>query len=237
MENQNEKIYAMPRIGDPAPEFKAVTTQGPIHFPSDYKGNWVILFSHPADFTPVCTSEFMTFAVLEDKFAEVNCKLVGLSIDGLYSHIAWLRTIKEKIQYKGMKDVEVKFPLIEDITMEVANKYGMVQPGESETKAVRAVFFIDPKGVIRTIIYYHLSLGRNFDELYRVVVALQAADAFGVAMPADWRPGDDVIVPTAGSCGVAKERMESKDEMKCYDWFFCTKPLAEEKVWSKLKKK
>ena len=179
----------------------------------------------------------MTFAVMEEKSAAVNCKLVGLSIDGIYSHIAWLRTIKEKIEYRGMKDVEVKFPLIEDITMEVANKYGMVQPGESETKAVRAVFFIDPKGVIRTIIYYPLSLGRNFDELYRVVVALQAADAFGVAMPADWRPGDDVIVPTAGSCGVAKERMESKDEMKCYDWFFCTKPLAEEKVWSKLKKK
>jgi peroxiredoxin (alkyl hydroperoxide reductase subunit C) len=159
------------------------------------------------------------------------------SADPIYSHIAWLRTIKEKIQYKGMKDVEVKFPLIEDITMEIANKYGMVQPGESETKAVRAVFFIDPKGIIRTIIYYPLSLGRNFDELYRVVVALQAADEFGVAMPADWRPGDDVIVPTAGSCGVAKERMESKDDIKCYDWFFCTKPLPEEKVWSKLKKK
>ncbi len=235
--NQNEKTFAMPRIGDPAPGFKAVTTQGPLNFPGDFKGNWVILFSHPADFTPVCTSEFMTFAVMEEQFAAVNCKLVGLSIDGIYSHIAWLRTIKEKIQYKGMKDVEVKFPLIEDITMEIANKYGMVQPGESETKAVRAVFFIDPKGIIRTIIYYPLSLGRNFDELYRVVVALQAADEFGVAMPADWRPGDDVIVPTAGSCGVAKERMESKDDIKCYDWFFCTKPLPEEKVWSKLKKK
>ncbi len=234
---EDNEVVSMPRIGDNAPEFKAVTTQGEINFPADYKGSWVILFSHPADFTPVCTSEFMTFASMEPKFTEVNCKLVGLSIDGLYSHIAWLRTIKEKIEYNGMKDVEVKFPLIEDITMNVAKKYGMIQPGESQTKAVRAVFFIDPKGIIRAIIYYPLSLGRNFDELYRVVVALQTADSFSVAMPADWRPGKDVIVPTAGSCGVAKERMESKEDMKCYDWFFCTKKLPEDKVWEAVKKK
>jgi len=139
-----EKTYSMPRIGEKAPDFKAVTTQGEINFPGDYKGSWVILFSHPADFTPVCTSEFMTFASMEKKFNEAGCKLVGLSVDGLYSHIAWLRTIKEKIEYKGMKNIEVTFPLIEDITMEVANKYGMLQPGESSTKAVRAVFFIDP---------------------------------------------------------------------------------------------
>jgi len=235
--NLEHETISMPRIGDKAPEFKAVTTQGNINFPEDYKGSWVILFSHPADFTPVCTSEFMTFASLESKFTEVNCKLVGLSVDGLYSHIAWLRTIKEKIEYKGMKNIEVKFPLIEDITMDVAKRYGMIQPGESNTKAVRAVFFIDPKGIIRAIIYYPLSLGRNFDELYRVVVALQAADEFGVALPADWRPGDDVIVPTAGSCGVAKERMESKDEMHCYDWFFCTKKIPEAKIWDTIRKK
>ena len=234
--NENIQTVSMPRIGDKAPAFKAVTTQGEISFPEQYAGSWVILFSHPADFTPVCTSEFMTFATLETKFAEVNCKLVGLSVDGLYSHIAWLRTIKEKIEYKGMKDVEVKFPLIEDITMEVAKKYGMIQPGESNTKAVRAVFVIDHKGTIRTVIYYPLSLGRNFDELYRVVVALQTADAFQVATPADWRPGDDVIVPTAGSCGVAKERMESKDEMHCYDWFFCTKKIDKEKVMNTITK-
>ncbi len=234
---EENQVVSMPRIGDNAPEFKAVTTQGNISFPADYKGSWVILFSHPADFTPVCTSEFMTFASMENKFAEVNCKLVGLSVDGLYSHIAWLRTIKEKIEYKGMKNVEVKFPLIEDITMEVAKKYGMLQPGESNTKAVRAVFVIDPVGKIRTIIYYPLSLGRNFDELYRVVVALQTADKFSVATPADWRPGDDVIVPTAGSCGVAKERMESKDEMHCYDWFFCTKKLSKEMIEKEILKK
>jgi peroxiredoxin 2/4 len=229
--------FTMPRIGDRAPSFKAVTTQGEINFPETFSGSWVILFSHPADFTPVCTSEFMTFASLEDTFAKANCKLVGLSVDGLYSHIAWLRTIKDKIEYKGMKNVEVKFPLIEDITMSVAKMYGMIQPGESSTKAVRAVFVIDPKGIIRAIIYYPLSLGRNFDELYRVVIALQTADAFSVATPADWRPGDDVIVPPAGSCGVAKDRMAGKEDMKCHDWFFCTKKLDKEKVLSTVLKK
>lgn len=224
---QTEQVTAMPRIGDKAPEFDAVTTQGDIHFPKDYEGKWVILFSHPADFTPVCTSEFMTFATMENEFNSLNCQLVGLSVDGLYSHIAWLRTIKEKIEFKGMKDVEVKFPLIEDITMAVAKKYGMIQPGESNTKAVRAVFFIDPKGVIRAIIYYPLSLGRNFDELKRALVAMQTADKYAIATPADWRPGDDVIVPPAGSCGVAKERMDNTGDMTCYDWFFCTKPLKE----------
>jgi peroxiredoxin (alkyl hydroperoxide reductase subunit C) len=235
--NENQVVIAMPRIGDKAPSFKAVTTQGSINFPEDYKGSWVILFSHPADFTPVCTSEFMTFASMEEKFAKANCKLVGLSVDGLYSHIAWLRTIKEKIEYKGMKNVEVKFPLIEDITMEVAKKYGMMMPGESNTKAVRAVFFVDPKGIIRAIIYYPLSLGRNFDELYRAVVAMQAADAFSIATPADWRPGDDVIVPPAGSCGVAKERMENKEGIKCYDWFFCTKQISKEAIEKEILKK
>lgn len=229
---------SMPRIGDKAPAFKAVTTQGEINFPEQYAGSWVILFSHPADFTPVCTSEFMTFASLEEKFAEANCKLVGLSVDGLYSHIAWLRTIKEKIEYRGMKNIEVKFPLIEDITMEVAKKYGMIQPGESSTKAVRAVFVIDPKGIIRTIIYYPLSLGRNFDEIYRIVVALQVADVFGVAIPADWRPGDPVIVPPPGSCGVARERMEAKQpDVICHDWFFCTKQLPKEKALGAILKK
>lgn len=234
---EENQVVSMPRIGDPAPEFTAVTTQGNINFPADYKGSWVILFSHPADFTPVCTSEFITFASLEEQFAEANCKLVGLSVDGLYSHIAWLRTIREKIEYKGMKNVEVKFPLIEDITMEVAKKYGMIQPGESNTKAVRAVFYVDPKGIIRTIIYYPLSLGRNFKELYRVLIALQTADEFSIATPADWHPGDDVIVPPAGSCGVAKDRMEGKADMKCYDWFFCTKPLDKEKVLKAIIKK
>ncbi len=226
-----EQITAMPRIGDDAPTFEAVTTQGNINFPADYSGKWVILFSHPADFTPVCTSEFITFAHLEDKFGKANCKLVGLSIDGLYSHIAWLRTIKDKIEFNGMKNIEVKFPLIEDITMEVAKKYGMIQPGESKTQAVRAVFFIDPNGIIRAIIYYPLSLGRNFDEIYRALIAMKTSDEFKVATPADWNPGDDVIVSPAGSCGAAEERMEMQNgEMECKDWFFCTKKLDKQEV-------
>jgi len=236
-EQEQEQINAMPRIGDKAPEFKAITTQGDINFPTDFSGEWVVLFSHPADFTPVCTSEFMTFANLEDKFAKANCKLVGLSIDGLYSHIAWLRTIKEKIKFNGMKNIEVKFPLIEDITMEVAKKYGMIQPGESKTQAVRAVFFIGPNSKIRAIIYYPLSLGRNFDEIYRALIAMQTSDKFSVATPADWNPGDDVIVSPAGSCGVAEERMTSEDELKCEDWFFCTKKLDKEEVLDKILKK
>ena len=234
---EQENVVSMPRIGDKAPEFRAVTTQGNINFPADYAGEWVILFSHPADFTPVCTSEFMTFAHLDAKFKKANCNLVGLSIDGLYSHIAWLRTIKDKIKFKGMKNIEVKFPLIEDISMNVAKKYGMIQPGESETQAVRAVFFIDPKGMIRAMIYYPLSLGRNFDEIYRALVAMQTSDKFSVATPADWHPGDDVIISPAGSCGVAEERMTSDDELDCEDWFFCTKKLDKDKVLSEVLKK
>ena len=231
---EQEKVISIPRIGDKAPEFKAVTTQGIVNFPGDYKGKWVILFSHPADFTPVCTSEFITFASLESKFAKANCKLIGLSIDGLYSHIAWLRTIKEKIKFNGMKNVEVKFPLIEDITMEIAKKYGMIQPGESKTQAVRAVFFVDPKGIVRALIYYPLSLGRNFDELYRALIAMQTSDKFAVATPADWKPGDDVIISPAGSCGVAEERMTSKNGITCEDWFFCTKKLDKDAILSEL---
>jgi len=211
----------MPLIGDVAPSFKAVTTQGEINFPEDYKGKWVILFSHPADFTPVCTTEFMTFASMADEFKALNTELVGLSVDSLYAHIAWLRKVQE-LEWNGKKNIEVTFPLIEDIRMEVANKYGMMQPGQSNTQAVRPVFVIDPNAKIRTILYYPLSTGRNFDEIKRIVVALQKADSDSVATPADWRPGDDVIVPTAGSCGTAKERMDNQtDDQYCLDWFMC----------------
>jgi len=217
------KVNRMPLIGEAAPAFKAVTTQGDINFPEDYKGKWVILFSHPADFTPVCTTEFMTFATMAKEFEELNTELIGLSVDSLYAHIAWLRKIQE-LEWNGMKNVEVKFPLIEDIRMDVANKFGMIQPGQSNTQAVRAVFVIDPEAKIRTILYYPLSMGRNFDEIKRIILALQKADKDGVATPADWRPGDDVIIPTAGSCGAAKERVESQDENTyCLDWIMCFK--------------
>lgn len=213
----------MPLIGEPAPAFRAATTQGTIRFPEDYRGKWIILFSHPSDFTPVCTTEFMTIASMADEFKAINTELVGLSVDSLYSHIAWLRKIQE-LEWNGKQNLEVQFPLIEDIRMEVANKYGMVQPAQSNNQAVRAVFIIDPKGVIRLIFYYPQSTGRNFDEIKRVILALQKADADGVATPADWRPGDDVIVPVAGSCQTAKERMDSPlEEQYCLDWFMCFK--------------
>lgn len=222
--------YRLPLIGEKAPPFTAETTQGPITFPDDFKGHWVIFFSHPADFTPVCTTEFMTFATMQPEFEKMNCRLLGLSIDSTYSHIAWLRTIHEKIEYKGMRQVEVNFPVISDLTMEVAKAYGMLQPGASNTQAVRAVFVINPDSVIRAILYYPLSCGRNMDEIKRLLIALQTADRFKVATPANWQPGDDVIVPPPGSCGVAKERMASKDpNVRCLDWFLCLKKLPDSK--------
>jgi len=221
----------IPLIGETAPAFKAHTTQGPIHFPKDYEGKWVILFSHPADFTPVCTTEFMTFATMMPEFKALNCELVGLSIDSHYAHIAWLRTIKEKIKYKNMANVEVTFPLIADVKMEVAKTYGMVQPAASDTQAVRAVFLIDPKAKIRAILYYPLSNGRNFPELKRLLIALQTTDQHGCATPADWQPGDDVIVPPPGSCGTAKERMEKPDpDAYALDWFMTFKRLPKDRL-------
>lgn len=219
----HEDRFQMPLLGDAAPEFVANTTKGEIHFPKDYKGKWVILFSHPADFTPVCTTEFMTFATMADEFKALNTELIGLSIDSLFSHIAWIRKIEE-MEFKGMKHVKINFPVIDDIRMDVAKKYGMVQPNQSNQQAVRAVFVIDPEGKIRTIIYYPMALGRNFDELKRVIQALQTADKLGAAMPANWRPGDDVIVPPAATADIARQRVEKPEGMTCHDWFLCTKP-------------
>ena len=215
----------LPLIGDKAPSFTAETTQGTINFPEDYKGKWVILFSHPADFTPVCTTEFLTFATMEKEFDEMNCKLVGLSIDSIHSHIAWLRTIKEKVEFGGHKNVEVNFPVISDLSMDVSKKYGMLHPNVSTTSAVRAVFVIDPKGIVRTILYYPASAGRNMQEIKRVLTALQVADKHNVATPANWQPGDDVIVPSPGSCGTAKERVaQDGTGVRVVDWFLTFKP-------------
>ncbi len=218
----NEK--RMPLIGEKAPSFHAETTQGPINFPEDFKGKWVIFFSHPADFTPVCTTEFMTFATMQPEFEKLNCKLLGLSIDSTYSHIAWLRTIKEKIEYKGMKGVEVNFPVISDLTMEVSRAFGMLQPQASTTQAVRAVFLIDPNAVVRAILYYPLSNGRNMEEIKRILIACQLSDREKVATPANWQPGDEVIVPPPGSCGTAKERVEKPaSDTRVLDWFMVMK--------------
>jgi len=219
-----EETNRIPLIGEKAPEFEAETTQGAISFPKDYEGKWVIFFSHPADFTPVCTTEFMTFASMADEFKALNCELLGLSIDGTYSHIAWLRTIKEKIEYRGMKDIEVVFPVISDLTMDVAKKYGMVQAAASTTQAVRAVFIIDPQAVVRAILFYPLSNGRNMQEIKRLLIAMQHSDAHKIATPANWELGDDVIIPPPGSCGSAKERVEQAGEdYQCLDWFLCLK--------------
>ena len=222
-----ETTTRLPLIGEDAPSFEADTTQGRIKFPENYKGKWVILFSHPADFTPVCTTEFMTFASMQGEFRELNCELVGLSIDSTFSHIAWLRTIKEKVQFRDMKNVEVMFPVISDLTMEVSRAYGMLQPSASTTQAVRAVFFIDPESKVRALLYYPLSNGRNFQEIKRLLMAMQMSDTHKVATPADWQPGEEVIVPPPGSCGAAKERVESTDpSIRCVDWFLCFKKIA-----------
>ncbi|KMY67861.1 peroxiredoxin [Desulfocarbo indianensis] len=230
MGDKEPREYNLPLIGEKAPAFKAETTQGPIKFPDDFKGKWVIFFSHPADFTPVCTTEFMTFASMQEEFKELKAELLGLSIDSTFSHIAWLRTIKEKIEYKGMKEVEVTFPVISDLTMEVAKLYGMLHPEASNVQAVRAVFIIDPKGVVRAVLYYPLTNGRNMDEIKRLLIAMQTSDKNQVATPANWQPGDEVIIPPPGSCGTAKERVESAGEdYRCLDWFLCLKQLPEEK--------
>ncbi len=219
-----EQPARLPLIGEPAPCFKAESTQGPINFPEDFKGKWVIFFSHPADFTPVCTTEFMTFASMQPEFEKLNCKLLGLSIDSTYSHIAWLRTIKEKIEFRGMKGVEVTFPVISDLTMEVSKAFGMLQPSASTTQAVRAVFLIDPEAYVRAILYYPLSNGRNMEEIKRLLMAMQLSDKHKVATPANWQPTEDVIVPPPGSCGTAKERVEQPAaDTKVLDWFMVLK--------------
>ncbi|MCX7819575.1 MAG: peroxiredoxin [Kiritimatiellae bacterium] len=222
----SESTGRLPLIGERAPPFEAETTQGRISFPQDFAGKWVVFFSHPADFTPVCTTEFITFATMQPEFERRNCRLLGLSIDSTYSHIAWLRTIQERIEYRGMKNVEVRFPVISDLTMEIARAYGMLQPGASTTQAVRAVFLIDPGAIVRAILYYPLTLGRNVDEILRMLIALQTSDRYRVATPANWQPGDDVILPAPGSCGAARERMEQPgSDVRCLDWFLCLKRL------------
>ncbi|MGY5852846.1 MAG: peroxiredoxin [Candidatus Thorarchaeota archaeon] len=215
MEETSERRMLL--IGEEVPDFEAVTTDGSIKFSDWAKGSWVILFSHPADFTPVCTTEFMAFADIHPQLTERGVKLIGLSIDSIYSHIAWLNTIKEKL------GKDIPFPIIEDLSMNVATKYGMLHPAQSSTAAVRAVFFIDPEFKLRALIYYPLSNGRNMDEILRVVDAFQTSDKHKVATPANWRPGDEVIVPPPKTKEAAEKRLlEGYD---CADWFFCKKKL------------
>jgi peroxiredoxin (alkyl hydroperoxide reductase subunit C) len=206
----------MPRINEAAPAFEARTTHG-IKKLSDYKGKWLVLFSHPADFTPVCTTEFMAFAKHYPAFQKLNCDLLGLSIDSYYSHVAWVRNIKEKF------GVEIPFPIIEDLSMKVANAYGMIHPGAADTSAVRATFIIDPKGIMRAMVYYPMTNGRSIPEFLRLVTALQTSDANKIATPEGWQPGDKVIVPPPQDAAGAEARMGEGYE--CTDWYFCTKSL------------
>jgi peroxiredoxin (alkyl hydroperoxide reductase subunit C) len=213
-----EEVTHMPLIGDKAPHFVANTTQGQINFPEDFSGKWVVLFSHPADFTPVCSTEFMTFASMAEDFKKVNTELVGLSIDSLHSHIAWLRDLEKK-SWKGIENLKIDFPLIDDVSMDVSRKYGMLH-STSKTSTIRAVFVIDDKGIVRTILYYPASTGRNMCEIMRIVVALQKADKEKIATPANWKPGDDVIVPPPATTPAARERMELKgDDINRLDWY------------------
>ncbi len=214
---ENLLQYTMPRIGDQAPDFDAITTIGKLKF-SDYNnGSWIILFSHPADFTPVCTTEMTGFALEKDFFAKHNCKLIGLSIDSIHAHIAWVNAVQEKT------GVLFEFPIIADIDMKVAQLYGMLQPGESETAAVRAVFIIDPIGKVRLIMYYPLNVGRNMEEIKRTLIALQTSDEYSVAIPLNWQPGDKVIVPPPKTLDALAERKASNLEM--VDWYLAKKSI------------
>ncbi len=217
-ETTAEQAQARPmlHLGEIAPDFEAVTTHGPIKL-SDYNGQWVILFSHPADFTPVCTTEFMGFAKMHPELEKRGVKLIGLSVDSVHSHIAWVRNIEEKM------GVKIPFPVIADLSMKVGELYGMIHPGQSATAAVRCVFVIDPDQILRAMIYYPLSTGRNMDEILRLIDALQAADKYGIATPADWRPGDQAIVPPPATTDAAEKRLgEGYD---CKDWYFCKKTI------------
>ena len=206
----------LPRLNEPAPQFEAVTTHGTLKL-SDFEGRWLILFSHPADFTPVCTTEFLAFTEIFPELQKRGTDLLGLSIDSVYSHIAWVRNIEEK------SGVKIPFPVIADLDRKVATAYGMVMPGESKTETSRCVFVIDPSGVLRAKIYYPLTTGRNMDEILRLVDALQTADANKVATPANWRPGDKVIVPAPNTTETAEERVGEGYE--CVDWYLCKKSL------------
>lgn len=212
-------INRMPGIGDKAPAFHAVTTQGEMDFPKDYSGKWVVLFSLQMDFTPVCTTELMIFASMIKEFGELDTELIGLSTASVYTHIAWLRKIKE-LAWKDMKHVEVSFPLIADASMEIAEKYAMLHHRYSKTQTVRAVYIIDPDGTIRAIQFYPASLGRNIQEIKRMIMALQKADRENASIPAQWMPGEDVILPPPKTIVEASDRMEKVNEdMYCLDWF------------------
>jgi peroxiredoxin (alkyl hydroperoxide reductase subunit C) len=218
----------IPRINEPAPDFSARTTHGPRAL-SDYRGKWLVLFSHPADFTPVCTTEFIAFSQAYPKFKALGCELLGLSVDSNFSHLAWIRNIEEHF------GIEIPFPIIEDLSMKVASDYGMIQPGASDTSTVRATFFIDPKSKIRAMVYYPMTNGRSVAEFLRLLEGLQTSDKHAVATPEGWCPGDKVIVPAPATIAEARARMRAGYET--VDWYFSKKKLGGNKGGAKRAKK
>ncbi|SRX55192.1 peroxiredoxin [Aequorivita sp. CIP111184] len=219
MENSELKeVTSMPRIGDIAPDFTAKTTKGDIKLSEFAKDKWIVMFSHPADFTPVCTTEMSGFAIRKPEFDALNTELLGLSIDSIHAHLGWVNNVREKT------GVYFDFPIIADIDMKVSKLYGMLQPNESETAAVRAVFFIDPAKKIRLIMYYPLNVGRNMDEILRALYALQTSDKYSVAMPLDWKKGDKVIIPPPKTLAEMEERLND-DSIEKVDFYLAKKSL------------
>ena len=210
------EAVSLPLLGGQAPDFEAVTTQGTLRL-TDFRGSWLVLFSHPADFTPVCTTEFMAFSEIYEDLQERNTELLGLSVDSVSSHIAWIRNVEEKM------GVKIPFPIIADLNKEVSMLYGMLHPAQSKTETVRCVFIIDPEGIIRTILYYPLTTGRNMQEILRIIYALQTTDENNVATPANWKTGDPVVVPPPGTTEQAEERIN--EGYDCKDWYLCFKKL------------
>lgn len=214
----------MPLIGDIAPEFYASTTNGHIYFPHDFKGKWIVFFSHPSDFTPVCTTEFVAFQRSISDFEKLNTNLIGLSVGALSSHLAWFDAIEK------MKDgIKITFPLIDDLNMKIARLYGMIQENASDTHAVRAVFIIDPKTIIRAILFYPATLGRNIEEIKRMLIALQTADKFNIATPANWSVGNDVLVPAPNTATKMRKNKEP--------WFLTYKKLSKREIYDKIQNK
>ena len=216
MESFEKTDSGLPLIGEKAPDFEAVTTQGTLRL-SDFQGNWLVMFSHPADFTPVCTTEFIAFTQIYSELQKRNTQLLGLSVDSVSSHIAWIRNVEEKM------GVKIPFPIIADLNKEVSKKFGMIHPAQSKTETVRCVFIIDPESKIRTILYYPLTTGRNMNEILRIIDALQTTDQHKVATPANWKVGDPVVVPPPNSAEGAEERV--REGYDCKDWYLCFKTL------------
>lgn len=234
-ECEPETTNKLPLIGDMAPEFVANTTNGIIKFPQDYAGHWVILFSHPMDFTPVCTSEFISFQSSMSDFQKLNTEIIGLSVGAVFSHLAWFKAIHDEISFDGLKNISITFPVIEDLDMRISKLYGMIHPNTSDTKTVRAVFIIDTHGIIRTILYYPQTTGRNLKEIKRILIALQTTDNFSVSTPANWVPGDPVIEPAPRTNDAMKKRIKNTDKnLDVQAWFFTLRNLDELKILRRL---